>query len=97
MLIWCLKQPKDFILKFSISESFFFTKSILEKVQSITSFLLISFPQMDVLLRLSTIEQIIQDKNMFISFSIINLKSYISIILTDSVKLLELCLIHTID
>ena len=28
MLIWCLKQLKDFILKFSISESFFSEKKI---------------------------------------------------------------------
>ena len=32
MLIWCLKQFKDFILKFTIGESFFSDKRIIEFV-----------------------------------------------------------------
>ena len=78
MLIWCLKQLKDFILKFSISGSFF----------SFFLSILVSFPSGDVLMRLPTVEQIIIDTNMiFISFIIIHWQPYISWIMSDFVKL----------
>ena len=50
MLISCLKQLKDFILKFSVSGS--------------TLQYLLLFLQLDMLMRLSTIEQIMTDTNM---------------------------------
>ena len=40
MLIWCLKQVKDFIFEFSLSESFFPEKEFL----NLYTIVLVSFP-----------------------------------------------------
>ena len=65
MLIWCLKQVKNFILKFLISGHFFSEKEFLNLYAMIFIFV-----QVDMLMRSATIVQIIKDTNMFIFFSI---------------------------
>ena len=66
MLIWCLKQVKDFILKVPRKFKFLlgYTKLVLFLLTSDES-------DDDVLVRLSLIEQLIKDANlMSISFSV---------------------------
>ena len=67
MLIWCLKQVKDFILKFPISK-----QNKVHKIIKCAMYSTIFSPSGegvdDALVRLSLIEQIIKDVNLMCNF-----------------------------
>ena len=73
MLIWYLKQIKDFNLKLSISGSFFSGKEYL----NVFTIILFSFALGGCVDDVSIMEQIIKDTNMCIYFSIPHLQSSI--------------------
>ena len=72
MLIWCLKQVKDFILKFPINEvSVDVHKIIICTIYRTVFFFTSGGGVDDVLVRLSLVKEIIKDANlMCISFSV---------------------------
>ena len=71
MLIWCLKQVKDFILKFSINEVTFEVHKIIKFTICDTLFFTSCGVVDEVLVRLYLIVQIIKDANwMCISFNV---------------------------
>ena len=61
----CLKQVQNFILKFSISGSFFSEKGLFCILWYLFLFLLV-----DVLVSLSRIKKVIKDVNIYVFFSI---------------------------
>ena len=78
MFIWCLKQLKDFILKFSISETFL--------ILFLQADVLLRLPTTEQIIK--------DTNMIFIFFSIIHWQPYISWIISNFLKFSELFLIY---